>query len=64
MIAILIDRTETAIKKEKQYQGNSFYSGRRSAYCEVLDIIKTELIARDQDLSEYGLDVDLEKTFL
>ncbi len=27
---------------------------------ETLDILKTELYVRDQDLKEFGLDIDLE----
>ena len=30
------------------------------AYYEMLDILKTELYVRDQDLKEFGLDINLE----
>ena len=35
-------------------------AGRKVAYYEMLDILKTELDIRDQDLKEFGLDIDLE----
>lgn len=41
-----------------------FYDGRNLAYYETLDIIKNELIVNGQDLKEFGLDVNLEETFL
>ena len=34
------------------------------AYYEVLDTIKNELKARDADLKEFGLDIDLENIIL
>lgn len=43
---------------------NEFMNGRKLAYYEIADIIKSELDVRDIDLSEYGLDIDLEKAFL
>lgn len=49
---------------EDAKSGDSFDNGRKIAYYEVADIIKSELYARDADLCEFGLDIDLEKTFL
>ena len=41
-----------------------FDKGRNLAYYEITDIIKSELYVRDADLGEFGLDINLEKTFL
>ena len=35
-------------------------AGRRLAYYEMLDILRTELDVRGQDLKEFGLDTNLE----
>ena len=50
--------------REAQESDNDFDNGRKLAYYEVADIIKSELWVRDVDLKEFGLDVDLEKRFL
>ena len=34
------------------------------AHYEILDIIKTELQVRGEDLKDYGLDINLEEIFL
>ncbi len=64
IVSRLVERAYDAVEEERQNKGNAFYEGHALAYYEVLDILKSELYVRDQDLSEYGLDVDLEKTFL
>ena len=43
---------------------SDFGKGRKLAYYEILDTIKNELIAHDQDLTEFGLDINLEDQFL
>ena len=43
---------------------SEFTMGRRLAYYEILDTIKNELIAHEQDLGEFGLDFNLEERFL
>ena len=50
--------------EEAKENNNEFNNGRKLAYYEVADIIKSELYVRDADLKEFGLDIDLEKTFL
>ena len=40
---------------------DDFSKGQRLAFYAVLDTVKSELLVRDEDLSEYGLDFDLEK---
>lgn len=46
------------IKKEKQ---DDFLDGKRLAYYETLDIIKNELSASEIDLSQYDLNIDIDK---
>lgn len=59
IIARLIDNANDAVESEK----NDFNRGRRLAYYEVLDTIKNELSAEGEDLSKFGLNIDLEKKF-
>ena len=40
---------------------SEFSSGKKTAYYEILDTIKNELIARDIDVKPFGLDIPLEK---
>lgn len=39
---------------------SDFSSGKRTAYYEILDTIKNELIARGVDIKAFGLDINLE----
>jgi len=49
---------------EANKDNSEFVTGRKLAYYEVAGIIKSELYVRDADLTEFGLDIDLEKKFL
>ena len=60
---LLKNAQETAVEWEKD-KGNLFYDGKALAYYEMLDIIKAELDIREQDLKEFGLDVNLEEKLL
>lgn len=64
IISRVIENANDALEESKQNQDDVFYKGRKLAYYEILDTIKNELEAKDVDLKEFGLDVDLEKTFL
>ena len=46
--------------EEAKENDDDFNKGRKLAYYEILDTIKSELYVRDVDLSEFGLDFDLE----
>ena len=46
--------------EEAKENNDDFNKGRKLAYYEILDTIKSELYVRDADLSEFGLDFDLE----
>lgn len=60
MISRLLDNANEAVEEGNQNKEDAFCQGRRLAYYEMLDILKTELDIRDQDLKEFGLDIDLE----
>ena len=58
----MLERAFESIYEADQSK-DEFQAGRKLAYYEIADIIKCELCVRDADLSEFGLDVDLEKAF-
>lgn len=64
IISRVIENANDALEEKKQNPNDDFYKGHAMAYYEILDTIKNELEAHDQDLKEYGLGIDLEKTFL
>lgn len=45
----------------EKYKSNLFTQGRRTAYYEMLDILKSELDVRDADLEKLGLNFDIDK---
>lgn len=62
IIGRLVDNANDAVEESKKGRSNMFSQGRRLAYYEMLDILKSELDVREQDLKEFGLDIDLEHT--
>ena len=60
IIARLLNNANEAVEESKKDRSNLFKSGRQLAYYEMLDILQSELSVRDQDLKEFGLDIDLE----
>lgn len=60
MIARLLENANEAVEESKGNKDDEFAAGRKLAYYEMLDILKTELDVRDQDLKEFGLDITLE----
>lgn len=60
MIARLLENANEAVEESKRDKDNPYCAGRKVAYYEMLDILRTELDIRDQDLKEFGLDIDLE----
>lgn len=64
IVARVLDNANDAFEEADQNKDDDLYKGKKLAYYEVLDTIKNELVAREQDLKEYGLDIDLEKTIL
>ena len=64
IIARVIENANDANEESKAEPDDDFYKGRKMAYYEILDTIKSELKARGQDLKEYGLDVNFERKYL
>lgn len=64
IISRVIENANDSLEEARQNKDDSYYEGRKIAYYEILDTIKSELETHEQDLKEYGLDIDLEKTFL
>ena len=63
IIARIIDNANDTIKDYKQNKNDDFVKGKKLAYYEVLDTIKNELSVRNQNLNEFGLNIDLDKIF-
>ena len=62
-ITRLLERSKETIEESGREKDDAFQAGRRMAYYEVMDILKSELEVRDADLKELGLDIDLEQMF-
>lgn len=60
----IIKNAKNAFVEAEENKNDDFYKGRKFAYYEILDTIKNELIVREQNLEEFGLDIDLEEVFL
>ncbi len=59
IIARLLENAADAVEESKKKPADEYSIGRRVAYYEMLDILKSELDVRDQDLKEFGLDINL-----
>ena len=64
IIARLLERAKESVTETKENPENDFEAGRNMAYYEMLDILKTELDIKEQDLEEFGLNLNLEKLML
>lgn len=64
ILSRVIDNANDAIMESREHPDDDFYKGKKLAYYEVLDTIKNELIAKDQNLKEFGLDINLEEAIL
>lgn len=64
LIARLIDNANETQKEYRKDKKSEFNSGKALAYYEMLDTLKNQLIIDDADLSEFGLNIDLDKTYL
>ena len=64
IISRVIENANDTIEEAQQNPNDDFNKGRNLAYYEILDTIKSELTAQEQDLKEFGLDVNLEESFL
>ncbi len=61
MIGRLLDNANDALAEAEENKGDPFYSGKSFAYYEMLDTLKNDLDIYEEDLKEYGLDIDLDK---
>lgn len=61
IIARLVDNANEAVEESEKDKSDLLNQGRRLAYYEMLDILKSELDVRDADLKELGLDFDVNK---
>ena len=64
IIARVIDNANEALEESKKNKYDDFYKGKRLAYYEILDVIKNDIEIDGQSLKDFGLDINLEKTFL
>lgn len=61
IIARLVENANEAVAESEENKEDQFKSGRRLAYYEMLDILKNEIDARDVDLKEFGLNIDVDR---
>ncbi|MCC8029224.1 MAG: transposase [Lachnospiraceae bacterium] len=61
IIARLVENANDAVEESEKDKKDAFNQGRRLAYYEMLDILKSELDARDVDLKSFGLEFDVNK---
>ncbi|MCD8231793.1 MAG: transposase [Clostridiales bacterium] len=61
IITRLVDNANDAVEESEKDKKDAFNQGRRLAYFEMLDILKSELDARDADLKSLGLNFDVNK---
>lgn len=59
IIGRLLDYAKEAGQEAKENPQDPFYSGKKLAYVEMLDVLQSELDARDQDLKALGLDKEV-----
>ena len=64
IISRLVSNANDAVQEARADRKDLFAAGKSLAYYEMLDVIQTELDVREQDLKEFGLNVDLLKDFV
>ena len=60
----IIKNAYESLNDARENPDSDYHGGHIIAHYEILDIIKAELEVREEDLKEYGLDIDLEQVFL
>ena len=60
----LLQNANKVLDMNASKNASEYVNGLSDAYYEVLSTIQSEMLFAGQDLSEFGLDIDLEKTFL
>lgn len=61
IISRILTNADDAIAEAKDNPLDDFFAGKLLAYYEILDTIKNELIAHEQEPTYFGLGIDLEK---
>ena len=61
IVQTLVENANDTLEELKENPNDVFYKGKKLAYYEMLDSIKNRLEVRDEDISNYGLDFDLDK---
>lgn len=64
IIARLMANADEAVTEARNDRKDDFKSGRSLAYYEMLDTLKVELSAHGESLKEFGLDKNLEETYI
>ena len=64
IVGRLLERANDSVEEKRKNAKNQYCLGHTDACYQILSILKSELTFADQDLSEFGLDIDLEKIFL
>lgn len=64
IIARIIDNANHNLDECNEDKEDSFFWGKKHAYYEVLDTIKNQLIIYEQDLKEFGLDINLDSKYI
>ena len=64
IIGRLMVNADEAVTEARNDREDEFKSGRSLAYYEMLDILKIELSAHGENLKDFGLDKNLEETFI
>ena len=62
IIARIVERAKEAAQDVKEDSQDVLKQGRRLAYYEVLDIIKSELETADINLKDFEIDFDISET--
>ena len=60
IIGRVMQNASEIMKERKKNPASEYIAGKAQACYETLDIIRNELIARGEDLSEYSLENELE----
>lgn len=64
IISRILDNANDTLQESLNNKDDEFYQGKKLAYYEMLDVLKNDLDIREQDLKEFGLDIDLDKMFI
>lgn len=63
IVSRLLDGANDALSEYSKNPKDGYNIGRKEAYYEMLDILKSELSVDDADLKKLGLDIDLEHKY-